>query len=47
MAEKVGNMSRKALGRANTLVEIAILWSMVIAVIVVVVAMMKGLFWIW
>jgi len=45
MAEEFGKMSRKALGRANTLVEIAILWGMVIAIIVVVVAMMKGMFW--
>ena len=47
MAEEIGKISRKALGRANTLVEIAVLWGMVIAIIVVVVAMMKGLFWIW
>lgn len=45
MAEDSGKMSRKALDRADALSEIAILWGLVIAIIVVVIAMMKGVFW--
>lgn len=44
MAEDYGKMSRKALARANALSEIAISWSLVIAIIVVAMAMMKGMF---
>ena len=44
MDEDFGKMSRKALARANALSEIAILWGLVIAIIVVAIAMMKGMF---
>jgi hypothetical protein len=44
MAGDHGKLSRKALVRANQVSETAIFWGLVITVILVVVAMIKGMF---
>ncbi|MBI3529637.1 MAG: hypothetical protein HY067_16935 [Betaproteobacteria bacterium] len=43
MAEDYGKISREALARANEISEIAIFWSLVFTVVVVVTAMIKGM----
>jgi hypothetical protein len=44
MAEDNGKLSRDALKHANAISEIAIFWGLIIAIVVVVIGMMKGLF---
>lgn len=44
MAEDNGELSRDALAYANEISEIAIFWGLIIAIVVVVIGMMKGLF---
>jgi hypothetical protein len=44
MAEDYGKISREALARANEISEIAIFWGVIIAIVVVVIAMIKGMF---
>jgi hypothetical protein len=44
MVQDYGKISREALARANEISEIAIFWGLIIATVVVVIAMMKGLF---
>jgi hypothetical protein len=42
MAEDYGKISREALARANAISETAISWSLVVALVVVVITMIKG-----
>ncbi len=44
MAEDYGKLSREALARANEISEGAIFWGLVFTVVVVVIAMLKGIF---
>ena len=44
MAEDYGKISREALARVNAISEISIFWGLVIAIVVVVIAMIKGMF---
>ena len=44
MNEDYRKISRETLDRANEITEVAIFWGLVLAVVVVVVAMLKGLF---
>ena len=43
MTKDYGNLSREGLARANELSERAIFWSMVLTVLVVVAAMIRGM----
>jgi hypothetical protein len=44
MAKDYGKVSREALARANAISEIAIFWSLVVATVVLVFAMIRGMF---
>lgn len=44
MAEDYGKISREALARANEISEIAILWGLVVATVVIVIGIIKGMF---
>ena len=44
MAKDYGNISRQALARVNALSETAIFWGLVISVVIVAYAMIKGMF---
>ena len=44
MNEDHGKMPRSTLDRANEISEVAIFWGLILTVVVVVIAMLKGLF---